>query len=368
MTDSNDDIEKHSSGFATDRRDFLKIAAGTIAAQQLFGACAPSDEIKLPRVSEEQKRFKKKGKSPVRLAECASYQELDAKKLATLLGGFELPDIKNKSVLLKINMVDYRSDRPLTTDPAVIAATIALIAEKGAKQITVGDASALNRDTEFLLEATGIGACCKKSAVPFVDLNIDDIEKVDNQVGLTREKYFALPHTVVNSDVVVSMPKLKTHRWALVTASLKNLFGAIPGRAYGWPKNFLHVNGIDPSVIDIAVVVKPSFAIIDAIVSMEGHGPLDGIPVKTGFLAFGPDLAAVDAVCCKAMHIDPFDVPYLRLAEEVLGNTQMSNIDLTGTKLESLAHEFALPTTYKRGPSGHIVRNFEDSSSQAGAT
>ena len=74
------------------------------------------------------------------------------------------------------------------------------------------------------------------------------------------------------------MPKLKTHHWAGVTLSLKNFFGCMPGRVYGWPKNVLHVRGIPESILDINAAVRPHLAIVDGIVGMEGDGPIMGDP------------------------------------------------------------------------------------------
>ena len=72
------------------------------------------------------------------------------------------------------------------------------------------------------------------------------------------------------------MAKLKTHHWAGMTAAMKNLFGLVPGAVYGWPKNFLHYGGIDSSILDLNATVRPAFAIVDAIVAMEGDGPIMG--------------------------------------------------------------------------------------------
>ena len=66
------------------------------------------------------------------------------------------------------------------------------------------------------------------------------------------------------------MPKMKTHHWAGVTLSLKNCFGCLPGRVYGWPKNALHWQGIDGSILDIAGVVRPAYVLFYGIVAMEG--------------------------------------------------------------------------------------------------
>lgn len=355
--------------FDKERRQFLKVAAGIVLTPPMLSACSMPDPMHMPKhISEEQRRWRRKDPSPVAIVKCASYADLPALDLAAVTAKLQLPNVKGKKVLLKINMVDFRSDRPLTTDKAVIEAAVKLMVKLGAAEIIVGDASALNRDTDYLLEATGIGQCCSKLGVPFVDLNIDDIDKVENAAGLTKEKFFAMPRTVTQCDLLISMPKLKTHRLALVTASLKNLFGAIPGRAYGWPKNFLHVNGIAPSVIDLAIAAKPGFAIMDAIVAMEGHGPLDGHAVNTGYLILGPDLAAVDAVGCRTMKIAPENVAYMRIAEEMIGNTRPEKINLTEESIESVAREFKLPSSFKRGQGNKIDVEFDEKSSASSVT
>ena len=87
-----------------------------------------------------------------------------------------------------------------------------------------------------------------------------------------------LPASLKRADLVVSLPKMKTHHWAGVTLAMKNLFGVMPGVAYGWPKNVLHHAGIPGSILDINAAVRPALAIVDGIVGMEGDGPIMGTP------------------------------------------------------------------------------------------
>ena len=110
----------------------------------------------------------------------------------------------------------------------------------------------------------------------FVDLNVDDVERVILKTHASRLKELYFPKVVLRADFVVSMPKLKTHHWAGVTLSLKNMFGTVPGGCYGWPKNVLHWAGIDRAILDINAAVRPDFAIVDGIVGMEGNGPIQG--------------------------------------------------------------------------------------------
>jgi uncharacterized protein (DUF362 family) len=261
----------------------------------------------------------------------------------------QLPEVKGKSILVKTNMVEYRQGRPLTTNPAIIEACVKLLDHLGAAKVTVADGPAEYRDTEFILQATGVGEMCKKLAVPFVDLNLDDLVRLENTDGFTTLKEWFLPKTVAQADAVVSLPKMKTHHWAGMTASMKNLFGTVPGRKYGWPKNILHTMGIDFSIIDINHLVKPAFAFVDAIVAMEGEGPLNGVAKDAGFVVLGKDLAAVDATCARTMMLNPDMMTYLKLAGEVVGNIKTDDIRVIGASVKEVQQQFELPDTWKGG-------------------
>ncbi len=141
--------------------------------------------------------------------------------------------------------------------------------------------------------------------------------------GCTGLEYLYLSRTIATADVVISLPKLKTHHWAGATLSLKNLFGTLPGICYGWPKNELHWRGIDNSIVDIALTRTPELAIVDGIVGMEGDGPLNGTAKPFGALVMGHDLVAVDATCCRLMKLDPEQIGYLVMgARRKLGRLQ----------------------------------------------
>src|SRR5438876_11979038 len=93
--------------------------------------------------------------------------------------------------------------------------------------------------------------------------------------GLLLGTTMWLPRTVLASDFIFSMPKVKTHHWTGVMLSMNDMLGIVPGCRYGWPKNVLHWAGIHESILDIGSTVRPHFVIADAIVAMEGDGPLN---------------------------------------------------------------------------------------------
>ena len=158
---------------------------------------------------------------------------------------------------------------------------------------------------------------------------------------------FAFPVSVLAADIVISIPKLKTHHWAGMTCGIKNLFGVVPGAVYGWPKNVLHYRDIHHAMVDLAATVRPALVVVDAIVSMEGDGPIMGRPRATGFLAMGRDPVAVDATCARAMGIDPARLPYLEMASGFLGHLDEGRIRQRGEPLSRVRSEFALIESMK---------------------
>jgi uncharacterized protein (DUF362 family) len=250
--------------------------------------------------------------------------------------------LAGKRVVLKPNLVEYHRGKVINTDPQVVAAVIELCRREGAAEVTVAEGPGHWRNAEFLVAESGLGDVLKRHNVPFVDLNHDEPVKMPNLGRLTGLDHLFLAKTVAGADVLISLPKLKTHHWAGATLSLKNLFGTLPGICYGWPKNELHWRGIDNSIVDIALTRTPDLAIVDGVVGMEGDGPLNGTPKALGALVMGADLLAVDATCCRLMKLDPEKIAYLVLgAQKKLGLLREADIVQVGETIASLAQPFA---------------------------
>ena len=207
--------------------------------------------------------------------------------------------------MLKPNFVEFDPHAAINTDPRLVAATVEALRSMGAAAVTVAEGPGHRRDTGYVVGASGLLDALHEVDAPFVDLNTARAAPVPLSSRYTPFGELWLPDALTEADVVVSMPKMKTHHWAGVTLSLKNCFGCLPGRVYGWPKNALHWVGIDNAILDVAGAVRPSYAIVDGIVAMEGNGPIDGTPVAAGVLVFGDDPVATDTVTATMMGFDP---------------------------------------------------------------
>lgn len=328
------------------RRDFLVGAAGAVTTIAMGGCGGQKLNVDLQDATPAQKARKKEGRSTVGLIQCPSYDEDIFQAVKPYLASLTLPDLKGKTVVIKPNMVEFHPVSPITTNPKAIFAAVQLADYLGAKEIIIGEGPGHMRDTEFLLEASGIGKLCKTHKLRYVDLNLDDLEKVENVDGFSKLKTFYLPKTIMHADAVISVPKMKTHHWVGMTASMKNLFGTVPGRKYGWPKNVLHLNGIPHCILDLVNMVKPQIAFVDAIVAMEGDGPIMGTAKNSGFIAIGTDLAAVDSTCSRTMEIPIEKLLYIRMAGQVVGNIDPALIDIKGASIDTLKQKFEMPITF----------------------
>jgi len=268
---------------------------------------------------------------------------------------FDLP-VQGKTVLLKPNFVEPDPSGVINTHPAVVGAARDSFLRLGAQKVIVGEGPGHERDTEGIVETIGLRDYVGPLSEAFVDLNVDDVQRVPTRTRASKLKELYLPETILNADFVVSMPKLKTHHWAGVTLSLKNMFGVVPGCCYGWPKNVLHWAGLTRSILDINSTVRPDFAIVDGIVGMEGNGPIQGTPKPCGVIVVGDDPVAVDATCARIMGLAPERVDYLANAGLLLGNLKEDKIRQLGETVSSVASPFEILEEFRHLKAKEIGR------------
>ena len=298
----------------TNRRDWLvaSAAATTSALAMLF---------------QESKYYRDLRPKRSRIAILRADQYSD--KLDDLiLNGIRLfnLNIRGKSVLLKPNLVEYIPGRPVNTDAQVIGASTEAFLRLGAASVVVSEGPGHHRDTDLLLYTTGLADQLKHRKISFVDLNRDELIKTKLQANYSGLRHLWLPRTILGSDFIVSMPKVKTHHWTGVTLSMKNMFGIVPGCRYGWPKNVLHWAGIHESILDICATVRPHFVIADGIIAMEGDGPLNGPAKHLKTLLLSDDPVAADSTLMRYIGLQPDEVKHIREASRFIGNASESMI------------------------------------------
>lgn len=222
--------------------------------------------------------------------------------------------IAGKRIVLKPNLVEFNPHLPINTNPAFVLAALEAFRSLGAATVTIAEGPGHRRATLDMAESAGFFHAIKGFEDRFVDLNLDEVSRVKLLEPFSTLKSLYLPHTVLAADLLVSLPKMKTHHWAGATLSMKNLFGIVPGSIYGWPKNVLHWAGIDKAIADLHFAFPKQFCLVDGIEAMEGNGPIQGTAKHVGAIVAGSHPPSVDATCCRIMGIDPQRLKYLELA------------------------------------------------------
>jgi uncharacterized protein (DUF362 family) len=250
-------------------------------------------------------------------------------------------DVRGRRVLLKPNLVEFDPGTSINTNPLLVLAALEAFRALGAADVRIAEGPGHRRPTLDLADAAGYFQTVPDFERLFTDLNLDDVTQVELPRAARDLRSLYLPRTALECDLLVSLPKMKTHHWVGVTLGMKNLFGLVPGAVYGWPKNVLHWAGIDESIVAINSAVPRLFTIVDGIEGMEGNGPIQGQRKPAGVIVAGADRVAVDATCCRIMGIDPARIGHLKMAG-TQGQTLEANVLQIGEPIRSVRTPFDL--------------------------
>ena len=238
---------------------------------------------------------------------------------------------EGKPILIKPNYINARPPSTgITTDGRVVEGVVKFLREHGMGEVAIGEGSGF-ADTFQAFRVAGVDAVAERWNVRLVDLNRDEFVEVAPSNALAL-KTIRVAKTALES-AIISVPKLKLHRIASVTLSLKNMMGAVAS------KGSIH-NHLSEKIADLASILKPSIAVVDGIIAGEGH-ETSGNPVKMNLVLAGKDPVAVDAVGAAIMGLSPQDVKHLRLAQEKgLGTCDLTRIRVLGAPIEKVRREF----------------------------
>ncbi|MCP8320063.1 MAG: DUF362 domain-containing protein [archaeon] len=246
--------------------------------------------------------------------------------------------VSGKNVLIKPNLVRPIANNPCTiTDPRVIYSIALLTFEAGAAKVTIGDKPGWKLSARSVFEAIKIKEILKDLDVQICYFDEDECIEIDLPEARVFNK-IRVPRTVVESDVLINVPKLKTHMQTTVSLGIKNLYGLILDDQ----RLLYHRNDLNYKLVDILRLKTPSLTVIDGIWPMEGQSPHYGEAVKDfNVIVAGTDVVAVDAVACLIMDIDPFEVDKIRIAHmEGLGCGDLSSIRIIGKEISEIRRRF----------------------------
>ncbi len=221
------------------------------------------------------------------------------------IGAFARPGCR---VLVKPNLLtDKPPEAAVTTHPELVRQVIRQLKAAGAA-VTVADSPAFATRVDQVWRTTGIQAVCAEESVPLLSIEAAPLTTRSCD-GYT----FAVSDLALHADLVVNLPKVKSHSLMTLTAAVKNFYGVIPG----YQKTELHKTYSHPArfgglIRAICHTMPASLTIADGVLAMEGEGPSAGTPVPLHFLAASPDPFALDLALCDVLHIDPERVPYLK--------------------------------------------------------
>jgi len=256
--------------------------------------------------------------SSVSIVKCKDYDEeriLSALRQAIgLIGGIQAFVSKGSQVLLKPNLLYGKSpEKAVTTHPSVVRGMIQIVREAGGVPV-IGDSPSIGGLIRAA-EKAGIKAVADETKCPLMEFNKPVVpSRVEGKIF----KQLEIDQAVLDADVIINLPKWKTHAQMVLTLGVKNLFGCVPGprkplwhlRAGESRKAFAQV------LLDIYRIVQPSLTILDGVVGMEGNGPGSGDPIPLGLILASRDVLSVDLVVCDLLGIPRKSVPTNQVALE----------------------------------------------------
>lgn len=261
-------------------------------------------------------------------------------KLTESLRGTHL-SFRNKDVLIKPNLCfPMRWETGATTSPQVVEAIVELVRQGGAGRVRIGEATTVGLNTWEVFAFCGYNDLASRTGVELVDLK-EEIVTLPLPQGQAIKRA-GISKKVLEADVVINVPVLKTHVDTVITCALKNAKGMVDDQT----KRKLHLKGLSQGIVDLNTILRPALHVVDGLVGQEGLGPLAGTPVGAGILLVGTNPVATDSIAARIMNFSPSEVPHLVLAHERgLGPISLEEIRTIGENLAEVTMTFKRPPT-----------------------
>jgi len=267
------------------------------------------------------------------------------------LSRISLPPLKDKRILLKPNAARLMEPQQGgVTHPAVVAAVIDHLRDRGGRDIYIGESPILGVKVKEVFDLTGMTRIAGERGIPLIDLDKEEPLNLPVPKGLVVQT-LKVAAEISRTDYIVSIPVMKTHMHTTVTLSIKNMKGVLwrrekvrlhqlhaPRQVVGNDKE------LDVAISDLASVLLPDLAVIDGNIGMEGLGPGIGNPRNAGLVVVSQDPVAADAVASRLMGFSPQDIPHLRLiSERGMGEIDLSKLRIDPDNYLALQERFEPP-------------------------
>ncbi|HII81188.1 MAG TPA: DUF362 domain-containing protein [Methanosarcina sp.] len=282
----------------------------------------------------------------VSIVRCPDYSSVKSaiKEALALIGGLESIITPGKRVLLKPNVLSIRApEDAVTTHPAVVSAMCELVKEAGGIPV-IGDGSGIvkpgSTTTSEAFRASGIEAVASACGAELINFETSGYTEVSVPAARQFPRLY-IAKAVLEADVVISLPKLKTHELTLYTGAVKNFFGAVPQKFRKQAHALEDRDRFGEAIVDIYSIVKPHLAVMDGVVGMEGNGPANGTPIPSGVVLASYDCVALDMVASELIGIDPLKVPTNKAALSRGFGTRQPEV--TGVPLKDAFLRFKMP-------------------------
>jgi uncharacterized protein (DUF362 family)/Pyruvate/2-oxoacid:ferredoxin oxidoreductase delta subunit len=272
----------------------------------------------------------------VSIVKCRSYEEEKVleglRRSIDLIGGIGSFVSGGDRVLLKPNLLYGKApERAVTTHPSIVRGMIQIVREAGGSPF-IGESPAIG-SLNRAAEKAGIKKVADEAKCPLVEFN-RPISSPKKKAKVFKQ--LEIDRAVLEADVVINLPKWKTHGFTLLTLGVKNLFGCVPGTK----KALWHLKAgedrrlFGQMLVDLYRTIQPSLTILDGIVGMEGNGPGSGDPIPLGLILASADPLCLDQIVCDLLGISRKSLLTNRVAFE--GGMRKDRIEVAGESVDSV--------------------------------
>lgn len=263
----------------------------------------------------------------VSLIKAQSYQidelRLSIEKVLEPLGGMQAFIKKGDRVLLKPNFLTAsRPTKECVTRKELVYCVAKMVQELGGKPF-IGDSPAFG-SAKGVAEANGYLPLCEELNLPIVEFKGHRYQTESENFNHLR-----LSKEAMEADVVINLPKIKSHMQLTMTMGVKNLFGCVPGKMKAWwhMEAGKDANRFGEMLVETAKAINPNLTIIDGIIGHEGNGPNNGEPRDLGVLGASTNVFALDVAIAYILNVEPDLVPTLAAQKRLGLYADLSEID-----------------------------------------